>query len=360
MKIKNRNSNIEMLRIIATIMVVLLHCLNNTGALLYTDGANYWAYWTIEAFAIVAVNVFVLISGYFLFESKFSFKAVVRLAFTDVWFYCVLFSTINLLLGGGRRPVGTNDLLRIIFPILTKRYWFINSYIALYVLSPFLNKGIRNLSQQQHSILIVILGMLFSVRLSFFPLTWSQDQSGGMSVFFFVELYVLAAYLKKYGENKLSAMQCFAGYFLLSIFLVASKKIFLSVGLPEDYTSKFFGYASVFVVVQSLFLFLFALKFHGGIQQNEVINQIAKHSYSVFIIHVPMQEVLFTKIIPVSKYISKPSIGVVMCFFSATLIYIVCAGINMLKMKMLYRVDKIILDNRFLKVLEKVENTINN
>ncbi len=76
---KRRNANIELLRIISMFMVLVLHALNWSGALNYTSGICYWVYWWMEALAIVAVNVFMLISGYFQINGTFKLSSVLKI-----------------------------------------------------------------------------------------------------------------------------------------------------------------------------------------------------------------------------------------------------------------------------------------
>ena len=57
-------------------MVLVLHALGWSGALEHLAGMQYWTYWFLEALAIVAVNVFMLISGYFQIESTFKLRSV--------------------------------------------------------------------------------------------------------------------------------------------------------------------------------------------------------------------------------------------------------------------------------------------
>ena len=78
-----RQANFELLRIVAMLMIIVLHYLNK-GELLtaYTTDRtviNYAAH-LIEAFCIVAVNCYVLLSGYFLVESAWRPGRVVSLA----------------------------------------------------------------------------------------------------------------------------------------------------------------------------------------------------------------------------------------------------------------------------------------
>lgn len=75
---KRRSANIELLRILSMLMVLGLHSLDASGALKYLSGVNYFAYWGLEAFCIVAVDCFVLISGYFMINSRFKAQNLLR------------------------------------------------------------------------------------------------------------------------------------------------------------------------------------------------------------------------------------------------------------------------------------------
>lgn len=68
---KKRFMSLDFLRIVAMLMVVILHLLSKGCAL---DSLSYsirTVSWFLEAFCIGAVNIYVLISGYFLYESEF-------------------------------------------------------------------------------------------------------------------------------------------------------------------------------------------------------------------------------------------------------------------------------------------------
>ena len=76
MMTKKRSANIELLRIVAMFMILTLHFNLKTGALLKlgepASGVNIFAT-ILEAVAITGVNVYVLITGYFLSSSKVKF-----------------------------------------------------------------------------------------------------------------------------------------------------------------------------------------------------------------------------------------------------------------------------------------------
>ena len=71
---RERKSNIELLRILAIWGVVILHYNNPSigGGMAYASegGINFYFLYFLESCCICAVDLFMLISGYFLVESK--------------------------------------------------------------------------------------------------------------------------------------------------------------------------------------------------------------------------------------------------------------------------------------------------
>lgn len=77
----SRNPSFELLRIISMLMVVTLHFLGHGRVLenVRLFSSNFFVAWMIESLAYVTVNCFVLISGYFLVNSKFRVKKLFTL-----------------------------------------------------------------------------------------------------------------------------------------------------------------------------------------------------------------------------------------------------------------------------------------
>ncbi len=98
-----RLANFELLRIVAMLMIISLHYLVKGWAatpfpfVAKDDPVGTFA-WLIEAFCIVAVNCYVLISGYFCVESVWKPGRVVSLL-CQVLFYSLLTPVILLLCG---------------------------------------------------------------------------------------------------------------------------------------------------------------------------------------------------------------------------------------------------------------------
>lgn len=329
---KQRNARIELLRILSMLMVIMLHCLSKSGALDYLYGANYFVYWGMEATCIIAVDLFVIISGFFMVESRFKSRKIVSIGVGGVWIYSVLFTLLSAYVGN--TDLGKMDLIRMFFPLLTKKFWFVNSYLALYILSPFLNKLIHILCKKQLSLLAGIMIGLFSLRVTVFPITWAQDSTGGMGLLWFITLYVVAAWIRLYYQKNNKPLKYVILYLLMVLVLVLSKWILLSVGVPESYSGKLYGYPSIVVLIEAVALFLAFLNakpLYGTV--GKYINFIAKHNFSAYIIHFAMWGVIFTNILHVDKRLENPVVGILYSLISVVVVYLFCIVVDIVKTK---------------------------
>ena len=207
---KKRQLNYELLRILAMLMIVSLHYLSKGGILgeparADMTTAGYTA-WLIEAFCIVAVNVYVLISGYFGVDARGSRGSGKKLTFREalrkpikiwkqVFFYSMLFGCGALIIG-----VQQFDLYQFFsycFPIVTEHYWFASSYIVLCLIMPFLNAGLSYLDQRETRYLLLGFLLVFSVSKTVIPMQLPWDKYGYDSLWFVV-LYLTGAYLRRY------------------------------------------------------------------------------------------------------------------------------------------------------------------
>jgi len=288
-----RKYNLDLLRILSMVFVVCLHYLGVGGAYynIY-DGdlsqitLNFAAASAIEALAIVGVNCFVLISGYFLITSSFKPKKILDLYLNTI-FYTLIFFVLNVIFFG----FGFSEMIGSVLPILMSTYWFITVYIALYLVSPYINKLCENMTQKQHLTLIIILVCIFSVWKSILPIAETIDTRKGYSLTWFIVLYLIGAYVRKYNLQlfKRNGFNLLA-YFLISLAsacvklmaIVASTKI----SMLAEGQNLFYHYDSITVLSASVFLFVFFSRLNvGSPKVGRVIGFVAPSVFSVYIIH---------------------------------------------------------------------------
>ena len=254
-----RKSNIELLRVISMLMVITLHSLGR-GALKYyeTIGVGYALFWFMETLSYVAVNVFVLISGYFMIKQKAKPLKIVKLLF-QIEFYSLICLVIAKLVF--HEQINLKDLIYIFFPFTSNTYWFASSYAILLVISPFLNKAILSMERRQHLTVICVLLILFCVIPSF--TFWSYNLlSGGYDFVWFTVLYFIASYIRLYSKEEASPSKknkYILSYFAVSALCLVIRIIFekiTSLVLSQPHGGLFYIYNSIFIFPASLCLFM--------------------------------------------------------------------------------------------------------
>ena len=150
---KGREANYELLRVLAMVMVVAMHFLERSDSLLALDEPFNGVRLTgslLEAFCLVAVNVYVLIAGYFGVRGRFRVSKAAGLLF-QIWFYALLVPALLTLAGVSTEAsrLGIYGLIQYLFPIETEHYWFATSYFMLYLLTPVLNRSEEHTSELQ-------------------------------------------------------------------------------------------------------------------------------------------------------------------------------------------------------------------
>ncbi len=138
---KDRQLNYELLRILAMLMIVCLHYLSKGGFLGVPAreqiSVSGYAAWLIEAFCLVAVNVYVLISGYFggVSETKDVLKRPLKI-WKQVIFYSVTIGAIAIITGmyrhdmhqtfigvfTGLQRLDMYQIFTYLFPTVTEHY----------------------------------------------------------------------------------------------------------------------------------------------------------------------------------------------------------------------------------------------
>lgn len=294
MKTKSKRlANIELLRIIAMIMVIMLHYLGK-GDLLPTIrlnmGVNAYVAWILESLSIVAVNVYVLISGYFLVESQFKPGKIVKLIL-QVLFYTILITVLALAFGIiGKEDLGIYNLIVQLFPFQLEQYWFMTSYLVLYILSPVLAMGVKTMSQKHLQIVTIVFLVFMCVEKSILPVQIVFDERG-YDALWFICLFLVAAYIRLYGvkflENKLFCMALYLGGCTMALVesLVLSV-IYMKTGELEHLFGTPYHYNHIFVFLASLGLFAFFLnvKIKEG-KLSMLICKIAPYTLGVYLLH---------------------------------------------------------------------------
>lgn len=367
-----RNSNFELMRITSMFMIVIWHFIFHSNILAKTSGTLNLIIYFIYIIVSIHVNSFILVSGYFQYNKKFKPRKIVSLI-TTTWFYKLIYAIIFSVTG--IVTITKTEMLFFIQPFnfnygFGEFYWFINMYIFLYLLSPFINKLIETLSQKQHKTLIIIL----LVMLSIVPTVTlnSTLNNNGYTIASFVMLYIIGAYFGKYklrenyhfrnfSKNKYQLLLLVL--FIVSIFLAITPKIitdYFENSTIEilSYVKYLFGlklidYISPVIILESI---LYLLLFETFDFKSKFINKVASLTFGIYLVHENnfLVKFLYDKL-PISvNGVIYPNVIIKMLLYSI-IIFIVSAIIEYIRQLLSKLITKTKIYKKF---ISKIENYI--
>ncbi len=321
-----RKSNFELMRVIAILMIIGLHYFNGSmgGALKHVarGEANYYIAFLFESVFIIAVNLFVLMTGYFNFKKKSVDLGKLLKLIMLAYFYGVLFYILSLFFK--YEEFNLKQFILAINPFLSGGYWFIKYYVILNLLAPFINILIEYMDKNLTYKLLIILLLLFSIWPSF--LMQPPIADGGYGLMNFVLLYIIGATIRIYGVPEFKKRIYFSIYISCSIitFLVASL----------GFAGRSWGYNFIFNIIGSTALFIMFSKLN--IQSNR-INYLSSFTFSVYLIHFSpfMIKFLYHDLLSCEDYYNSPWF-IVHFLVSLLMIYFVSIGIDLVRRGLLY------------------------
>lgn len=202
-----RESNIELLRIISMWFILLHHLIVHA---LYPDmmtghdgvTSKYAIYSLLEGFFYVAVDVFILISGYF------GIKMRARRVWS-LYLQCAFYGLLTYIFGVaiGVAPLVPHTFITksvLIFSHLSS-WWFVVCYLMLMVVAPFLNYGMQLMNKREYLWVLACLTFV-QIYLGWFWQKGAYDVSG-YSFINFVYVYLIGGYLRRYVSDNMPIAQ---------------------------------------------------------------------------------------------------------------------------------------------------------
>ena len=296
---KQRFGNLDLLRFVAMWGVITTHYIgwggvaNNTT----TSDFNFYIAAVLGIVSQVSVNIFYIISGYFLEANKeFRWKKTMSF-YVKVLFYS--FAVPLALLSFGLISFD-KSLVKSFFPILTNQYWFATIYLFLMLLMPFLNILFKNCSDKQLNIFLIAVFAFDSVQPMFFHNAIGESGYGITHAVLMVSL----GYWIKRTRFSLSKIKSF---------LFGASAIAIGAGInlgwllvTGDRNRIITDYNSPFIIVASclVFLFFLSLKPNG----KGFFTKLSPYIFAVYLVNdnPHMRAVVYEKILHCDEFYKSP------------------------------------------------------
>ena len=117
----------------------------------------------IEAFAIVCVNSFVLLSGWF--GINFHIKSLCNLLFQCAFFLIGIY-TFTILIG--IEPLSISGIKRCL--MLTNNVWFVKCYLGMFIMAPILNAFVEKTDKRTFSTVLLSFFIFQRQYMAGFPM----------------------------------------------------------------------------------------------------------------------------------------------------------------------------------------------
>lgn len=325
---KQRESNLELLRIILMLFIIAHHYVVNSkvGIMMRNDDVNLYStfYYILGAWGKTGINCFVLITGYFMCKSNISLYKFLKL-YLEIKFYqyaiWAIFYFCGLSSFGIRTIVG-------LLPFTSIGTSFTNAYMAFFLFIPFLNICVKNLSRRHHFLLICLLLWIYTVLCM-----------GGMVTYnylsWFITLYFIASFIRFYGVPYYNSVKVW-GWTTIVLFFVSIGSIFapLLIGKrPIYFFESDSNHLLALLLSVSCFLFFKNLK----IRYNRFINAIAATTFGIFLIHTrgsEMRQWLWSEVIDCGGHYSVDYFWAY-AIASVLAIFCVCSIIDLIRIHFL-------------------------
>ena len=263
-----RQSNFELLRIVAMFMIVLYHLL-----LFLPPSYQHPIYTALLSPLHVGVILFVLISGYF--HINFSFRGIVRLLL-PIYVIHVPFEMYRIFNAGEYQSLCS---YKSFFIISNTPYWFVRTYLYLLLIAPLINRCLSTSNRLFRIYLLLILSFI-----SIYIGMWHTDPSlsDGKNLVNFMYIYIIGDSLRcGCFMNKIVTWKIVLLYIGYNIVIITLYMMFQRGAIMRI----FYPYNSIGLYINAIMLFVIFSRIRICNKCGKWVNHVAGSMFTVYIIH---------------------------------------------------------------------------
>ena len=263
-----RNSNHELLRIVAMYMIIFIHA--NMYLPYFCQGKMGTVFnGVVNGVCNIGVTCFVLISGYY--GIKFNIKKLIKMECMMISYSVLELAILFLVFPDSLQGAALlEQLVKTFFPFITRKYWFYSCYVCLFLLSGYINSFLESIDKKTFETLLITLLALFSIIPTFFYFEIVQDSGKGLIQM--IMIYLVGRYIKIYKDTVLPKGKALCVFILLWVVNGISHEIPLQVGGIYHHFCKD---NSIFNIIMAILLFYLFKEIKEILKDDEYIVSIS-------------------------------------------------------------------------------------
>ena len=279
-----RKSNLELLRIVCMFLIVSFHFCVHGNLWTISNEANKIIVNIILPFGKICFDCFIVLSCWFLTNSKFKGEKFWKLWF-EVLFYNILFTLIAFKFQSKDNVVGVKQIVGSLFPILGNSHGYAASYMAFYLLLPIIQKIQAGLTKTGTLYIIYILSAT-QIVCPVIAQYIDYMQPFTCEILLFVLIYFIVFFIQNWPMRVLQKRGiCFA-IFIAVLFLAWGANI-MSIYTSNSFINFVWSIQStesgILNILMGLLLFLIVKDFN--MPYCPIINLIASTTFGVLLFH---------------------------------------------------------------------------
>ncbi len=302
-----RRADLDMIRVIACFLVVLLHVASYGMEVKDPTTADWMIRDVVVSLARCAAPLFFMLSGVLFMEREISIRQLYRKYIARIaaaWLlWSAFYAAIDVIayLGSGDDPLGY-----FLEKLLSGHYhlWFLPSLLVAYMFLPLLQKLAGNCTTQElkYLALVILVAVIGKSTLDPFldeNAAWNGFWSNFTVPFACIGmLYFVLGYFLYRNRERIPAGKAFWLYFLPAIIMIAVNTVCAHASGSHSTAGN--GYLTLWVLLSSAGMFLLLLgilaEWRPGESLRAVIQSLSAHTFGIYLVHTLFIEQVFRRI----------------------------------------------------------------
>lgn len=355
--LNERKSNFELLRIICMFMIVIHHFAVHSGFSFSNTNLYMNEFWIqfIQLGGKIGVDVFMLISGYFLVSSKkFKISRIAKIIGVTTVYSVIIYLVLCII---GNLEFGIKQFVVSTLPLIFDTWWFASGYFIVYLFSPFINILLNTIDKNTYKKLLILMLICWCI----IPTITGQDFRGNATIWLLC-LYFVAGYIKLHGNDwKITAKKCSVIVILLVVATYLSAVVFDIIGIKS---AAVHAHATFFYNMQRLPIFLISVFMFIGfknidIKNNKFINMVSSTTFGIYLLHDNhyMRPIIWKKIFNSTNYVTS-SLLPVYSIITSCIVFLVCSLIDIIRIKFIEKPFITVISNNEEKILNSLNKIL--
>ena len=330
---KEREYSFDVLRVIAMIMVIIIHVSNvYTRSFNFIDSNSYLVSLIYNTISRVSVPIFFMISGALLLDRKFEFnkykKRILKIILLIIVWDIIYLIWEYLFLG-----VTYNKLYKLLIEAYRAHLWFLYIIVVMYIVQPIIKKILDNINKTLKISLLILWLLLSTISM------YNSTIANVFTIFSNMGFFILGKYMYKYlikldiNKNK--------KYIIIMLFILI---LSYSISIYLNYTASlkfnmfynlFFAYRTPFIIIATFIIFKLVYLLTHEKNPNTTIILLSNLSLGVYLIHGVFLDIT-------TKYIDYKNVIPIIGIPSFTLFILICSIITVYIIKKIKIINKIV------------------